>query len=877
MALYTEISADELANILAQDAEEKKRKALEQYNAQKAKLDNNYNTGGLGGFLGSIVGGIGKGIGDIGKGVYDLIGSGVASTKDLLEGKAGTQENLKAFKKDLYNTDSMKDAYAKSAGTALNAATTLATTAVPGLGAGGAAAKALGGVGANTVAGALGGVADELQQQGENANLESAANRAISGAVGGLVGGKVAGAIGNAKTSSKLGNALLNNKLATSTIGRGAIAGAAGGATGAGTSAALGGGDILGSAIQGATSGAISGAGQSALMAGANKALQGAKNKLGIETEVKTPKQLQETTASDDGVSTDYVEARKYASKTKQDNMADALDNTGKYLQGAQAALNKSDKKAIGVKDTGRFIDGVRKKTGIDVLSKQADFAKEITGGADSILDTVQRNALAYDKNGKPFYADTSDIFNGIDGVLRDSKVTGSALGGRQPRDKFVQDLRNDLVDSNGDLLSLASSWHDTAATLRKSDAKGAKIQAKVYETMARKVEDASYAKIPQENVDSMFDVASLKLREQAKIARQNGNNPAAKAYENTAKALDETPHTIKDFRSFKEDFVKVNKIYDKVLENENGGSVRMARGIRGALNTAKDMLLEKPLYYGASKIGGALSTAGNAIRNSSSGSGNGSGTPNTTRVQTQPMSTDTLNLLGNFIARTEANRQANNNVQNARSAQDYQNLEDQLSANVASIDAEYAPQLQALQTQTISPAQQQLADIANGMNLALAAGDLDSYNKLASLYKTAYSMYELQNPSTETTQLSTAEKNQMAKLESAGNALDQLESLYTKAGGGQGIIGGNIANFLGGLGLNSDVNTYNQLAQGLINQIGAAIGKTDSLNTEGEVQRALSLVPKITDDAQTAKNKLASLRSLLQTNTQTYNELYGA
>ena len=117
MALYEEISLDTLKNILAQDEEEKKRKALENYNTQKTQLDSKYenNGGGLGGFLGSIIGGIGKGIGDVGTGVYDLIGSGVASAKDLIEGKAGTGENLQAFKKDLYKTDSMKDAYAKSA------------------------------------------------------------------------------------------------------------------------------------------------------------------------------------------------------------------------------------------------------------------------------------------------------------------------------------------------------------------------------------------------------------------------------------------------------------------------------------------------------------------------------------------------------------------------------------------------------------------------------------------------------------------------------------------------------------------------------------------------------------------------------------------
>ena len=167
-------------------------------------------------------------------------------------------------------------------------------------------------------------------------------------------------------------------------------------------------------------------------------------------------------------------------------------------------------------------------------------------------------------------------------------------------------------------------------------------------------------------------------------------------------------------------------------------------------------------------------------------------------------------------------------------------------------------------------------------MNNAMAAGDISAYNELAKMYNTAYSIYKNQaamlgEEEGGTSNLSTAEKNQLAKLQSAGTALDELESLYKKAGGGQGIIGGNVANFLGGLGLNSDVNTYNQLAQGLINQIGAAIGKTDSLNTEGEVQRALSLVPKITDDNQTAMNKLTTLRQLLQQNTNSYNQLYGA
>lgn len=884
MALYTEISADELANILAQDAEEKKRRALEQYNAQKAKLDNNYNTGGLGGFLGGIVGGIGKGLGDIGKGVYDLIGSGVASTKDLIEGKAGTQENLKAFKKDLYNTDSMKDAYAKSAGTALNAATTLATTAVPGLTAAGAGTaalggKALGGVAGNVGAGVIGGFADELQQQGENFNADSAVNRMASGATGALIGGKIAGKIGNA--GSKVGGALLNNKLATSTLGRGAIAGAAGGAAGAGTSAALGGGDVASAALQGAISGAGSGAAQGAVMAGANKALQGTKNKLGIETEVKTPQQLQETETKQP-TNEEFMAYgdSNLAKRTKGNQTAEALRRFGNTLEGSQTNVTRAAARDMGIESPGKVVDNVRKKTGLTNLETQAAIAKELTGGADSLMDTIQRNALSATEDGSGrFLADQTKVLGDIDAIV-DKYATTTALGGEAGVQKLKDQLRTDILNPRQDLLSKANNLKGQAQELRGkgivNPSEGDSAKSKIYSEVAKKIDDLSYNAIPKENVNDMFDATISEMRARATQARNNGNKEIATAYTTLAESLDKQPRTIQAYRSFKKDFVDVSKINTLTGQAENGAGFQMASGATAGAKRFANRILQRPANAVLAKTGGLVNAVADTIDANSTPSGGNTPT-GTQRVQTQPLSQDALGVLTNYIARTEGNSQANKAVQNARSAQDYQNLEDQLSTNVASIDAEYAPQLQALQAQTISPAQQQLADIANGMNLALAAGDIDSYNKLASLYKTAYSMYELQNPSTETTQLSTAEKNQMAKLESAGNALDQLESLYTKAGGGQGIIGGNIANFLGGLGLNSDVNTYNQLAQGLINQIGAAIGKTDSLNTEGEVQRALSLVPKITDDAQTAKNKLATLRSLLQTNTQTYNELYGA
>ena len=126
------------------------------------------------------------------------------------------------------------------------------------------------------------------------------------------------------------------------------------------------------------------------------------------------------------------------------------------------------------------------------------------------------------------------------------------------------------------------------------------------------------------------------------------------------------------------------------------------------------------------------------------------------------------------------------------------------------------------------------------------------------------------------TSDLSATQQAQLAKLDSADTAIDKLEALFENAGGGKGPIAGNLQSLAGDWGWDSNARTYNQMSEGLVNQIAQAIGKTDSLNTEGEVKRALQLIPQLTDDAQTAKNKLETLREMLQTTKASYNTAYG-
>ena len=870
---------NEIAKARAIIAEQERQKAAQAYADQKAAVDSKYD-GGLGGFLGNIVGGIGKSIGDVGYALGGLFGTAGASVKDILEGTAGTGENQRAFKRTYYGAKDDKDAAAKAAGNALNAATTLATTVVPGVaGAGTAAGKVLGGTVANTAAGALGGIADELAQQGSDARLDSAANRAISGAAAGLATGGLNKKIGNA--TGNLSSKLLNNKLATSTIGRGALSGAVGGATGAGTSAALGGGDVTQAALQGGLSGAVAGGTQAGLMGAANRLTQGMRNRIsGNNAATTATTDTTATTTTTEEPFAAYGESQ-LAKRTRGNQAAEALRRFGNTLEGAQTNITRAAARDLGIESTGKTVENVRRKTGLTNLETQAQLAKELTGGADSLMDTIQRNALNASEDGSAYTADTTNLLGDVEGIVR-KYANRTNMKGEAGLNKLIDDVRNDIVARDTDLLSKANNFKASAAELRGkgivNPSEGDSAKAKIYAEIGKKLDDLSYNAIPKENVDDMFNATISEMRARATQAQNNGNKEIANAYNNLADNLDKQPRTIKAYRSFKKDFVDVAQINQLTARADNGAGLQLGNNAAGALKRFGNTVLNRPINSALAKAGAAVNSAADIVDNLGTPTGNG-------RTPTQPLSQDAQLILGNFIGRAEGQNAASDMVQNARRAEDYQNLESMLAdmqggseglpmAQNGNIMGGY-PQVD------MSPVLDQMNQIQNAMSNAMAAGDIKAYSQLADMYKDAYAVYQAQakmnNTNTEGSSLSTAEKNQIAKLQSAGTALDQLESLYQKAGGGQGVIGGNIANFLGSLGLNSDVNTYNQLAQGLINQIGAAIGKTDSLNTEGEVQRALSLVPKITDDNQTAMNKLATLRQLLQTNTGTYNQLYGA
>ena len=156
------------------------------------------------------------------------------------------------------------------------------------------------------------------------------------------------------------------------------------------------------------------------------------------------------------------------------------------------------------------------------------------------------------------------------------------------------------------------------------------------------------------------------------------------------------------------------------------------------------------------------------------------------------------------------------------------------------------------------NPITGQLANIGNAMQLALNAGDITSYAKLAGIYSNILDVYKTQeaifNPQTKPTKLTDSQKK-------ANAAMDLLNNLE----GQEANIGSAVADvpIIGGI-MNLGGNEYISSAKALESalgylQSGANVGKLE----KEDIRRAY--IPQWGDSDAVKKRKLASARQLIQ------------
>lgn len=763
-----------------------------------------------------------------------------------------------------------------------------------------------GGIGANVALnsgqGFLGGIADQLEEtpDGTQFNWDEALKRGVSSAAGGAVAGIVGGKLGNMGGKSNLGKILGSN------VGRGMATGAASSAVTAGAQTALEGGNleqVLSNAANAGKTGALYGGITSGAMGLANKGF----NKLSdVINKEKTPNVIgQEVEPTTRAKAQDITEDGEIATGWGDKNMT-----------GAAQKRNKLQKFGDTLQDTGQ-------KT-----QDQAVIGKLKGNLADEVAakNSIQRlRDLGFEPSDYKQAANLSEVANKwYDDQVKTSKVRLDMPDTYKLADDaaYYRNLSADQADKlKMDITKRLDAVRKTGGGLSTFDAAGLEKVAKGLGQDAERMTTTNYGgskkRISNLSADAEAYANALndiKAQLRSKVDDMTDYNPDSlrKVLKN-AGATDQQINYLTDAKSMAA--VKRNtslledarNMYTQIKSSplKRGANADAstnfttqaanASGISGLLNMAAQPIggavgkVEKGLGRVISGAGDIVAGNGGKIMPENLSNALSAGVDkfansaiNTTNVANSQAG-NLVSALTNAAQRNAIRQNAvtqsgvaSNNVASQNAMNDAQ-----MGMNAAKADYDAAMQtynnVQAMAAPEANANTAKLEQITRAMDLALAAGDLNAYSQLASLYQTAYKIYAPTETATSgLSSLNATQQNNLAKLESAGSAIDQLEQLYNQAGGGQGRLGGKIAELGASLGMNSAASSYNSAARGLINQIAAAVGKTDSLNTEGEVQRALDLVPKITDTPEEAQVKLQSLRNMLNANKQTYQNIYG-
>ena len=560
--------------------------------------------------------------------------------------------------------------------------------------------------------------------------------------------------------------------------------------------------------------------------------------------------------------------------KTGRGMLADSLERLGNTLEGAQTNVTRAATKDLGIESTGQVVENVRKKTGLTNLETQAAFAKELTGGGDSLMDNVQRMALTASEDGKGYKVDTSDIMNRVEAIV-DDEIPLSLFGSQSARNKFVSNLRRDISSYDSDVISKSNKFKGVAADLR---GKGVvdppaldKAKSKVYTQIAKELDDLSYNAIPQERVDDMFDVAINEMRGRA---NNSSNKQIARAYNQAADQLDAQPRTIPAFRSFKKDFVDVSKINELTQRAENGAALQMGRGFGSGVKRFTGTLLQRPVNAGLAKIGGAINTMADKVDNGGTTTYGGSGdTIKVKNTATPVVNTDynPQTRLYNSIGRTEGEIQGENAARGylqeaARTSSPVTINNNPSTALYNSVNGTArttgntgTATMASSQSPTTMTSGNYYVDLLyRAMMAAAQDNNAEAFGPLYEMFQDALASQQ----KTETTQTKLTDKQRQANAaERALNDFEGTESNFAYDVSDIPIIGG-IAN-LGG-------NEYASKAEALALQIGYMLSGA-TVNAQEAKNIGMAYVPQPRDSEAVRKSKLAQIRGIISDYQQTY------
>ena len=554
-------------------------------------------------------------------------------------------------------------------------------------------------------------------------------------------------------------------------------------------------------------------------------------------------------------------------------------EKVGLALERSQVNATRKETRDIGIQDAGELVDRVRQKTGLTDITDQAQFAQELTGSKNALLDRIQNDALTATSNGKPRTIDLSDLSPKIQMVVDDAPDT---LITAKQKEQILTGIKRELSNPGVPVIQKANNMRASASELytknAKTPSKSDVAEAKIYSQVADLIDDKTYAAIPKKNVDYMYDTAISEAQGRAKQLRAQGNKDGAEAYTRLANNLSNTDRTIQNFRSAKKDFVDINKLATKTSQGNtawNNNTLTVGTAVTAAALSGGNPLVAVPAAAaakllapaigeattkGAAKLGGKLVDWGKGAKTTSGKVA--TTTPTVTNTDYNP-ATQIYNAIGRTIGENTGQ-----DIVAANATPEASAMEGTVSTpgyNTSSTDVYntfYGGQNNYSTSTTPTAGQRWANTLSRAMEMALNDGDYDAFQEIYSMYQQAQTALNKSANTAEVTKLTDKQRQANA----AARALNDFEQVKPNFGYDVSDIPGLnvIANFGG--------NEYQSKAEALALQVGYMLSGA-TVNKDEAKKIGMSYVPQPRDSRAVREAKLRQLKGIISDYQRTYAE----
>lgn len=512
------------------------------------------------------------------------------------------------------------------------------------------------------------------------------------------------------------------------------------------------------------------------------------------------------------------------------------LENKGQDLLGTQANLTRAEGRRIGA-NPAEILGGINRRTGLTKMDDMAQVAKGVTG-QDGAYSELTRNAV-----GNIPGVDIGDIRSiGADILANKAPL----ITGKQ-KDSILESFNNSAVTARGgsagslnplaapqETLDMSRNFRAMASDITKSPTVSAKDRqlANVYNDLAKNIEDRIYS---SPGIDEGLKLAAPdRAADLLRMAESAPSRAQAKAYKKLAEEI-QGIGDVKSLRTAQKDFVNLGKVDEATARAQAGAGAQLGDQMQGLGKIAQKPtnLIAMPLNAATPAVGGMMTRAGRALQ----GTGGGM------------MSNPAMRFLAPQAGvRLGADALGLRGGEEAAAAQQEAALGADAMGVLGGASGTGAMAGKA-EPQSMYSRENAAMDIQNDLQRT-GGENMEKYLKL----------YEFMNPETKGGKANATTQKALAQSANADSTLQQLEAMMQQAGGAGGPVGGNLSSFFGGLGLNNNAKTYNDLASGSVTQIAKALGETGAMSDSDRVAYQ-NLIPKITDTQEVAAAKFAALR----------------